>query len=211
VNEQTNQLTNNFSELRAELIASKEEMESKLNVSKIEILLSDQMKKIETLMETQTKIVNTLISANMASYTCPSDWQKYLSYCYLYVKEYKTFSEARAHCKRLGATLCDIENEAENTIIASIRVRVWVGIYYEEKEGHWISERTGQPASYTYVHMIILTFLQIIKYISIIFGYNFGSKITSKETCSVTFAYLRQRQDEAFNNLPFWSRENLRK
>ncbi|XP_060578740.1 CD209 antigen-like protein A [Ruditapes philippinarum] len=150
VNEQTNQLTNNFSKLRTELIASKEEMESKLNVSKIEMLISAQLKEIETIKKTQTDIENTLISANIVSYTCPSDWTKYSSYCYLYVGGHKMFSEARAHCKRIGATLCDIENEAENSFITSlIKTWTWVGISDEEGEGHWISERTGQPASFT--------------------------------------------------------------
>jgi hypothetical protein len=69
----------------------------------------------------------------------------------LYVNKKKTFIEARAHCKLLGATVSDIENEAENTFITGLAARswTWVGIFNEEGEGHLISERTGQPVSYT--------------------------------------------------------------
>jgi hypothetical protein len=63
----------------------------------------------------------------------------------LYVDEFKTFSEARAHCKRLGATVSDIENEDENTGIVSFigKRGEWIGYFDEKEEGTWISERTG--------------------------------------------------------------------
>ncbi|XP_060566746.1 C-type lectin domain family 12 member B-like [Ruditapes philippinarum] len=90
-----------------------------------EKLISAQQREIEALKETQAKLLNALISRKLVNYyTCPSDWTKYSSYCYLYVDERKTFSEARAHCKRLGATLSDIENEAENTFIGGL-ARYW--------------------------------------------------------------------------------------
>ncbi|XP_060562827.1 oxidized low-density lipoprotein receptor 1-like [Ruditapes philippinarum] len=214
VNEQTDLLDQNFSELKNELKNDKEEIESNLEVINAKIddkiqtklskldeiitnnvkdikevsakiddkfqtklskldeiitnnvkdmnevslksdttekLISRQQREIEALKETQAKLLNVLIN-----YKCPSDWTKYSSYCYLFVDEEKTFSEARAHCKRLGATLPDIENEAENTFIHGLighRSRgIWIGYSDEKEEGTWISERTGQPASFTNFH-----------------------------------------------------------
>jgi hypothetical protein len=126
-----------------------------------EKLISAQQREIETLKETQAKLLNVLISAKLINYdyTCPSDWTKYLSYCYLYVDEIKTFSEARVHCKRLGATLSDSENEAENIFFDMLERshhHVWIGYSDEKEEGTWISERTGQPASFTYVYLITI-------------------------------------------------------
>jgi hypothetical protein len=133
-----------------------------------EKLISVQQREIEALKETQANLVIVLVSANLINlenminfenlidFTCPSDWTKYSSYCYLFVNEDKTFSEARAHCKRLGTTLSDIENEAENTVIGGGLGRygdIWVGYSDEKEEGTWISERTGQPASFTYVYL----------------------------------------------------------
>ncbi|XP_060566781.1 CD209 antigen-like [Ruditapes philippinarum] len=120
-----------------------------------EKLISTQQREIEALKETQAKLLNALISTKLVNYdyTCLSDWTKYSSYCYLVVHELKTFNEARAHCKRLEATVSDIENEAENTFIMRFKVRdyfyAWIGYSYEKEEGTWISERTGQHASFT--------------------------------------------------------------
>jgi hypothetical protein len=204
VNEQTDLLNKNFSELKNELKDEKEEIESTLeminatindnirtNLSKLdeiitnnvkdmrevslksdttEKLISVQQREIEALKETQANLLNVLISANLINlenlinfehlvnydFTCSLDWTEYSSYCYLYIYELKTFSEARAHCKRLGATLIDFENiEAVNsTIVKLTKSRyfvAWVGYSDEKEEGTWISERTGQPASFTYV------------------------------------------------------------
>ncbi|XP_060595626.1 CD209 antigen-like protein B, partial [Ruditapes philippinarum] len=183
VNEQTDLLNQNFSELKNELKDDKEEMESNLEVINAKIddkiqtklskldeiiannvkdmrevslksdtteqLICTQQREIEALKETQAKLLK-LVNFD---YTCLSDWTKYSSYCYLYVDETKTFSEARAHCKRLGATVSDIENEAENTFIKGLKrfygFSLWIGYSDEIEEGTWISERTGKPESFT--------------------------------------------------------------
>jgi hypothetical protein len=192
VNEQTDLLKRNFSELKNELKVEKEELESNLEVINAKLdekiqtklnkldeiitnnviditqvflkshttekLISTQQREIEALKETQAKLLNALISTKLVNYdyTCLSDWTKYSSYCYLVVHELKTFNEARAHCKRLEATVSDIENEAENTFIMRFKVRdyfyAWIGYSYEKEEGTWISERTGQHASFKYVY-----------------------------------------------------------
>ncbi|XP_060551279.1 low affinity immunoglobulin epsilon Fc receptor-like [Ruditapes philippinarum] len=157
VHEQTDQLNNNFSELRTELIGVNEEIKSDiyLKINKTDMLISSQQKEIEALKETQTNLLNALMSTNVVKYdyTCPSDWKKYSSYCYLFPKDRMKFDEARAYCKRLEATLPDIENQAENSFIADYlndySYFAWIGYSDEEKEGTWISGRTGQPASFT--------------------------------------------------------------
>jgi hypothetical protein len=170
----TDELTNNYSKLRTDIIdktekekqwtrdqVTKMESDVYIEINKTGMIISSQQKEIEALKETQTKLLNALISKNVMKYdyTCPSDWKKHSSYCYFFSKDYMTFYEARSYCKLLGATLPDIENQAEDAFIADhskvlYRYDIWIGYSDEEKEGIWVSERTGQPASFTYVIMI---------------------------------------------------------
>ncbi|XP_060551278.1 C-type lectin domain family 4 member M-like [Ruditapes philippinarum] len=133
---------------------TKMESDAYIEINKACMVMSSQQKEIEALKETRTNLLNALISKNEEKYdyTCPPDWKKYSSFCYLFSEDIMKFDEARAYCKLLGATVADFKNQAENDVIADLPKVLrfaWIGYSDEEKEGTWISERTGQPASFT--------------------------------------------------------------
>ncbi|XP_060569062.1 C-type lectin domain family 4 member M-like [Ruditapes philippinarum] len=174
IHKQNDQLNNTFLDLRTELKDWKAEMKtnfeminakivdkiqsklSKIDEMRTQELIVAQQKEIKALKETQSKLLNALRS-------CPLYWRKFSSYCYWHVKEEKSFSEARAHCESLEATLSniDVENTAENTFIRNIILNnnfkfVWVGDYDSNEEVQWIEtlvDETQEGQAYEYPYL----------------------------------------------------------
>jgi hypothetical protein len=72
---------------------------------------------------------------------------------YLYVKQRKTWHEARDYCASLGGHLVTIQAPSENRFVYdlatdNVQVGTWLGASDEEKEGTWVWV-TGEPWNYS--------------------------------------------------------------
>jgi hypothetical protein len=127
-----------------------------LKIQRSEMTINAQNREIETLKEILVASSNVNYSTS-ATLSCLPDWTQFSSHCYLLVKKRKSFFAANARC-HLGATLADFKSREANAFIVDqyrIQQKFWIGYSDEKQETKWISERTGQPAQYMYVCMIV--------------------------------------------------------
>ena len=72
-------------------------------------------------------------------------------FCYAYISDAKTWSEAQTVCKALGGYLAEIQSKAENDYIAKIMSEhggsVWLGANDLITEGKWFWATSGKPVS----------------------------------------------------------------
>jgi hypothetical protein len=71
---------------------------------------------------------------------------------YLYIKQLKTWHEARDYCASLGGHLVTIQAPSENKFVydlatENIQVGTWLGATDEDQEGTWVWV-TGEPRTY---------------------------------------------------------------
>ena len=103
------------------------------------------------------EVLNSQLDRPSREQNCPQEWKYYNGYCYKHVNESVTYSEAKQGCRANDAFVVDIQTyyEAEfvhNNVLPKNWIWVWIGLTDALEEGVWRWERTGQIATYTYVH-----------------------------------------------------------
>ncbi|XP_057291161.1 collectin-10-like [Hydractinia symbiolongicarpus] len=78
------------------------------------------------------------------NYKCPEGWQQRCEKCYLVVKEEKTWTDARYHCKQRGGDLVTIKDFATNmfltryvTSVSDSTRTIWIGLNDRVNEGEF--------------------------------------------------------------------------
>ena len=90
--------------------------------------------------------------------TCPDGWMEYGQYCYLFVDQAKTYTDAEVYCSTLSSVrrshLTSVANLAENTFlvnlaISSLGYTVWIGYDDTAVESEFVWK---DGSSYEYVN-----------------------------------------------------------
>jgi uncharacterized protein YoxC len=87
---------------------------------------------------------------------CEDGWTSFHSFCYYKVLKRGTFSEAKATCSVLNASVADPESTSENSFVYSVgKDHLWIGITDDGNDGIWKSARTGKIIPYQYVLSVL--------------------------------------------------------
>ncbi|CAJ1057904.1 putative ladderlectin-like [Xyrichtys novacula] len=83
--------------------------------------------------------------AGVRFFTCPSGWVRYKHSCYLYVTSPQSWSNAEAHCDRLGASLASGHDAFDYTFLQSLTkkassVAAWTGGYFFLQNFRWVDQ-----------------------------------------------------------------------
>ena len=118
---------------------------------------------------------------------------QYGEFCYAYMKDPKTWSEAEVMCKAVGGYLAEVHTQQENDVLEkiifeNIHKTIWLGAHDLITEGNWIWAGTGGPVNDTF------TF----------WGPNEPNDTGSREDCmTFNFVHGYWNDDVCVKNMPF--------
>ena len=75
---------------------------------------------------------------------CPHGWTRFDNYCYLVSSSIKTWDQAQAYCKSLGAGLVKINSAEENEFVLNLATKkapslkqFWIGLKWYSHDFYW--------------------------------------------------------------------------
>uniref|UniRef100_UPI003AAEFBB4 uncharacterized protein n=1 Tax=Centroberyx gerrardi TaxID=166262 RepID=UPI003AAEFBB4 len=122
---------NNLTNERDQLQTSNNNLTQKMNQ------LKNEEEQLRATNYNLTKERDELQKQLIEKACCPDNWQKFGYSCYFISTQKKNWKDSRIDCENKGALLVIISSREEQTFIASLNKRAWIGLTDEEREGTW--------------------------------------------------------------------------